>query len=320
MRLALALSLVCLASCLSVARADAIAKNRSLLPPIQVDALIVTPIVATGDTTKQDVLVLDEAFAKNLVTITEHDVMDVANLTIVNKSDRPLFVLSGEVVIGGKQDRIIGTNTVIPAKATQDVPVFCVEHGRSSGNTNVFTTAKALAHGRLRANASYRDQNHVWAEVSNMNNVRNTENATDTYRVIAQQQANGSLGTLEKRLADGLSKISAEDKKRMVGFVVALDGKVVTVDMFGSNALFAKLLTKLVKSYLTESMDVKATSANTPPTAKDVKAFMSDSAKAKVEKKADTGAATTSIQRGSNSANSSVDSAIGNLYRNYNSM
>jgi len=318
MRFAIALSVLCLAS---TARAESISETRSLLPPIQIGALIVTPIIATGGVmAKGDVLVLDEAFSKQLVDISEHDVMDVSNLTISNKSDRPLFVLSGEVVIGGKQDRIIGANTVIPAKTTQDVPVFCVEHGRSSGTTNVFTTAKALAHGRLRANASYRDQDHVWAEVSAMNQVRQTQNTTDTYRVIASQQTNGTIAPQQKKLAAALAKIGADDRKRMVGYVVALDGKVVTVDMFGSNALFAKLEDKLVKSYLTEAIDLKPTAANQAPTAKTVKTFMADSAKAKVEKAHETKAATTTIQRGSYSSNSSVDSSLGNLYRNYNSM
>jgi hypothetical protein len=200
------------------------------------------------------------------------------------------------------------------------VPVFCVEKGRSHGNTKVFKTAKALAHGRLRAQASYRDQNHVWAEVSTMNNVRNTENATDTYRVVALQQNNGTLAAQEKKLAAALAKISAADKKRMVGFVVALDGKVATVDMFGSNALFVKLQPKLLKSYVTESLDVKATKANKAPTPTSVKTFMSDSNAAKAEKKHETSAATLTIQNGNYSSNSSVDISTGNLYRNYNSM
>lgn len=304
----------------TVVRGEAISESHSLLAPIQVDALIVTPIIANTTSNPADVMVLDEGFAKGLVVITERGDGDVNNLRITNKSDRPLFVLSGEVVIGGKQDRIIGANTLIPALTTQDVPVFCVEHGRWAGNTKGFTSAKALAHGRLRANASYRDQSQVWAEVSVMNNVRNTQNATDTYRAIAQQQSNGSIAKQEKRLDGALQKISAEERKRMVGFVVAIDGKVVTVDMFGSNRLFAKLQAKLVKSYLTESLDVTVTATNAPPTAQTVKMFMGDSAKAKVETKLETGASTTSVQRGASSASSSVDTSQGNLYKNYNSM
>ncbi|MFN0252044.1 MAG: ARPP-1 family domain-containing protein [Kofleriaceae bacterium] len=302
-------------------RGEAISETHALLAPIQVDALIVMPIVANDATTTQDAIVLDEGFAKGLVVISERNRDgDVNSLRITNKSDRPLFVLSGEVVIGGKQDRIIGANTLIPAKTTQEVPVFCVEHGRWAGNQKGFTSAKALAHGRLRANASYRDQGQVWVEVSQMNNVRNTQNPTDTYRTIATQQSNGALAKQEKKLNAALEKIDASDRKRMVGFVVAIDGTVVTVDMFGSNRLFAKLQAKLVRSYLTESLDVTVTAGNAPPTAAKVKTFMSDSAKGKVETSHDSGASTTSIQRGASSASSSVDNANGNLYKNYNAL
>lgn len=321
MRFALVLSILCAATAAS-AEPDALSENRSLLPPIQIDALIVVPIVAADGTVtiKENAITLDEAFAKKLVTVVEHDVMDQNNLTLTNRSDRPLFVLSGEVVIGGNQDRILGANTLIPAKTTMDVPVFCVEHGRSKGATKVFSTAKALAHGRLRANASYRDQDRVWGEVASMNALRNTKNATDTYRAVATQQTNGALATQEKKLAAGLAKISAADRKRMVGYVVALDGKIVTVDMFGSNALFAKLEPKLLKSYVTEALDTKVTSANVAPTAKTVKTFMHESTTARVERKHETAASTTSVQIGSTSANSSVDIEGGNLYRNYNSL
>lgn len=62
------------------------------------------------------------------------------------------------------------------------------------------------------------------------------------------------------------------------------------------------------------------TAANAPPTAQTVKSFMGDSSKAEVETKLETGASTTRVQRGASSANSSVDTSQGNLYKNYNSM
>src|SRR5947207_8759256 len=128
---------------------SALNEKAQLLAPIQVDSLTLTPIVATAagaPKSKLDVLVLDEGFAQKVVSIREKDDESVNQLTLTNTSDRPLFVLAGEVIIGGKQDRIIGANTMISAKATEVVPVFCVEHGRWDEKTREFTTAKALAH------------------------------------------------------------------------------------------------------------------------------------------------------------------------------
>src|ERR1044071_6241351 len=233
--------------------------HTALLTPIQVDSLTLTPIVATGPATAEEqLLVLDEAMAAKKVKIREISDGTVNSLTFINQAQQPVFVLAGEVILGGKQDRIIGRNTVIPANTTQAVPVYCVESGRWTGETKEFSTGKALAHGRLRGQASYRAQRDVWNEVAAKNVARKTTNSSDTYRRVAQQQSDGTLGRMEKQVDDALARIPAADRSRMVGYAVALNGSVATVDVFASPALFKKLETKLVRSYLTEAIDIAA--------------------------------------------------------------
>jgi hypothetical protein len=291
--------------------AAALSERTTLLAPIQVDSLTLTPIVATlaglKDAKDDGLLVLDEAMAAKQVKIQEIADGSVNSLTFVNKADQPVFVLAGEVIIGGKQDRIIGRNTVIPAKTTQAVPVYCVEHGRWDGTTKEFTTAKALAHGRLRGRASYAAQRDVWNEVAAKNVARRTTSASDTYRRVAQQQSDGTLGTMEKQVDAALARIPAADRDRMVGFAVALNGAVATVDLFASPALFKKLETKLVRSYLTEAVDVVARKDVAPPSAGDVKAFMADADKAAEQKSYDTEAAETVVNSGVRASKAKVD-------------
>jgi ARG/rhodanese/phosphatase superfamily protein len=242
--------------------------------------------------------VLDEAMATKQVTIREISDGSVNSLTFVNRAKHPVFVLAGEVILGGKQDRIIGRNTVIPASTTQEVPVYCVEHGRWTGETKEFSTAKALAHGRLRGQASYRAQGDVWNEVAAKNVARKTVNSSDTYRRVAQQQSDGTLSRMEKQVDAALARIPAADRGRMVGYAVALNGAVATVDVFGSPTLFKKLETKLIRSYLTEAVDVAAKKDAKPPTTTDVKAFIADAEKAAEQKSYDTPAAATSVKGG----------------------
>jgi len=283
--------------------------HTAMLAAIQVDSLTLTPIVATkGDGHDGDgLLVLDEAMAANQVKILEIASGDVNNLTFVNLAKRPVFLMAGEVIIGGKQDRIIGRNTVIPANTTQDVPVFCVEHGRWNGTTAQFTSAKALAHGRLRGKASYAAQQDVWDEVAVKNQERKTTSASDTYRKVAQQQSDGTLSAMERRVDAALAKLSAADRGRMVGYAVAINGAVATVDVFGSPALFKKLETKLVRSYLTEAVDVAARKGAVPPSPADVRSFMADADKAAAQRSYDTAAAETVINNGSYASKAKVD-------------
>jgi hypothetical protein len=292
----------------------ALSEQAVMLAPIQVDSLTLTPVVATQTAlaNKQpDLIVLDEGMASKAVRITEFDEGDVNNLTFKNTSDKPVFLLAGEVVLGGKQDRIIGKNTVIPAKTTQQVPVYCVEHGRWATQTSEFTTANALAHGRLRAQASYAGQQDVWNEVASKNAVRKTSNATDTYRTVAKQQSDGTLATTQKKVEAALAKVAPADRARMVGYVVSLNGKVATVDMFSSPKLFAKLETKLVRSYITEAIDIEAAKNIKAPTAADVKTFMADADKAAEQKSYETKAARTKVNSGARAAKSAVYSFDG---------
>jgi hypothetical protein len=288
--------------------------NTKMLAPIQVDSLTLTPLV--GETTtaapKVDVLVLDEAMAAKKVRIQEIEDESVNNLTFINKSEQPVFLLAGEVIIGGKQDRIIGANTVIPANTTQTVPVFCVEHGRWDNKTNEFTTAKALAHGRLRGRASFKTQSDVWSEVAATNELKKTKSDTDTYRQVATKQSDGSLSKWQKRIDDALAKVPTTDRDKMIGYVVAVNGKVATVDMFQSPLLFKKLEPKLLKSYVTDAVDVAAAKDVKAPSQKQVLEFMDDSEKAAEENAYSTKAAKSLRKTGKVSGKSTVVYDFGN--------
>ena len=309
---------------------DAMAGSK-MLAPIQVDSLTLTPIVAetaaaaTGP--KVDVLVLDEAMASKKVRIKELESETVNTLTFINKSEQPVFILAGEVIIGGKQDRIIGTNTIIPANTTQTVPVFCVEHGRWDNSSKEFTTAKALAHGRLRGKASLMSsQSEVWDEVAKTNETKKTKSSTDTYRQVAQKQTDGSLQKWQKKVDDALAKVPPADRANMIGYVVALNGKVATVDMFQSPALFKKLEPKLLKSYVTEAVDVVAAKDAKPPTQEQVYNFIDDAEAAADEEAYSTAASKSFKKSGKTAGKASVKSSIDlanpsapapDLYKNY---
>ena len=275
---------------------------------IVVESLALSPLIATDKNAPagDELLTLDETMPKKLVTIVEFNEGDVNNLTFSNKSDKPVFLLAGEVIIGGKQDRIIGRNTIVPAKKVQQVPVFCVEHGRWNGETKEFTTAKALAHGRLRGKASFESQQDVWDEVATKNVARKTKSNSDTYRKVAAQQSDGTLGTWEKQIDTAIDKLSTDDKAHLVGFAVSVNGQVATIDLFQSPALFKKLESKLVRSYITEAVDTKAKKEAKPPTDKDIKAFVADAEKAKPEASYATDSSDTTVNKGVHAAKARV--------------
>src|SRR5437016_13402313 len=90
----------------------------------------------------------------------------VNQLVLINRSKRPLLLLAGELVSGGKQDRVIGKDRIVPVGAPPlPLDVFCVEHGRWTGSSQ-FAAAKTIVHPSVRERAAVdQKQTEVWDAV-----------------------------------------------------------------------------------------------------------------------------------------------------------
>ena len=258
----------------------------ALLAPVTHDNLTIFPVITTTEKIPTtDYLVLDEGMKAKQVQIVETgDGGTVNELTIRNRSGRPLFLMAGEVVIGGKQDRIIGKNTIVAPRTTESIPVFCVEHGRWNGRKAEFKSAGALAHTGLRKKANFADQSEVWNEVAVKNAKRKLENDTDTYRGVTQSKSVvKSIDGYQKAFAGKLGK--SGQKERQIGFVVALGGKVVAIETFGSPKLFKKFERKLLRSYYVEAIDAERNPDGTPMAAPKPAAVVDFASKAQKAKR-----------------------------------
>lgn len=289
--------------------------NSVLGTPVTYKNLTVIPVLARKDIKDaRNYLTLDEAFAGKLVKVRELDDESVNSLSLENLSDRPMFVMSGEVILGGKQDRIIGKDRLIPPKTAEIVDVYCVEHGRwtEEGGSRNFRSAKTLAHTDLRNKASYEDQSEVWNEVAKKNAARGTENDTDTYRAVtkdkdAEKRANAYRDHIEPALD------KTEHAERMIGIVVAQDGVIIGVESFGTPALFSKMRPKLLRSYYVAAIDAPAPkdpkAAAKIPVAADVTSFLAADAEAEEEKVVDDKAGSTVRKKGKTTGESKVKDA-----------
>ena len=103
-----------------------------------------------------------------------HETGNVGQLEIENLSDvLDLYVQAGDVVKGGRQDRTLGVDFVLPAKSGRvPVPSFCVESGRwrsrASEDVHSFSSSKSyLASKKLRMAAKMRKSlAEVWDKVA----------------------------------------------------------------------------------------------------------------------------------------------------------
>jgi hypothetical protein len=75
-------------------------------------------------------LTLEEALDQKTVVV--HETGTVSELTVENLSkDEEVFIQSGDIVKGGRQDRLISFSTIVATRSGKvPVPAFCVESGR----------------------------------------------------------------------------------------------------------------------------------------------------------------------------------------------
>ncbi|MCU1254102.1 MAG: hypothetical protein JWM83_401 [Candidatus Angelobacter sp.] len=276
---------------------SATANDYKILTPITHGDLTVFPVVSAKTHDTSDFITLDEGIRSGDIVVTEvgnlHPAMQrrpnqvqryggaqVNRLVLVNNSKHPLILLAGEVVTGGKQDRVVGKDRIVPAESDPvDLSVFCVEHGRWTETSSKFDThASVMLQPSVRMKAmADQDQQKVWDEVANSRrnmagSLANAPSASlSTAEVTsAQAQINGVSSYAKARenavvqkqvesITEPMQKsyesvIKQLRNQNAVGVVIAVKGHIVWADMFASSALLAKYWPKLLDSYATEAL------------------------------------------------------------------
>ena len=89
---------------------------------------------------------LEQAIADGAVEVVEQASATVPELTLRNKGAVMIFVLDGEEVIGGRQNRIVNASFLIAENSTVTLPVTCVEHGRWHDVSPRFSSGESMPH------------------------------------------------------------------------------------------------------------------------------------------------------------------------------
>jgi len=289
---------------------ETLASGYKVLEAIRNGSLTVFPVVTSKSYATSEFLTLDEGLRSGEVVVTEYgnvrglvrnrvapaaqrDSAEVNRLVLVNNSKRPLLLLAGEIVAGGKQDRVIGMDRIVPSESDPiDLSVFCVEPGRWVASSDRFGTsgatygvasgrsagtgASAKSAGTLMAQPSVRakamgdkDQSQVWAEVRKQQQTMTAEvqasptapmaqalNSTSSYAVVMENQdVKQKVDEVAKPIErDYQSVIKQLRDRNAVGVVVAVNGRVIWSDVFASTELLGKYWPKLVRSYASEAV------------------------------------------------------------------
>ncbi len=225
--------------------------------PIIHQNLAVFPVRLIGDIPEGDYLTLKEAQKEGLVVISElPEGASVPYVLVENKADKPLLLLGGEIILGGKQDRIVEHDTIIPPKTKMKVKVYCVEPGRwtPSEHGEKFFAPMLVVAPEVRKEAQVaKSQQRVWAENEAVQfhaferaygNQPIPSAPSQSYRrvltdVKVKEETQAYVQAIQTRLL--------KDPKAC-GIIVAVNGKLEWLDVFGSPRLFRKAMPALMHS------------------------------------------------------------------------
>jgi hypothetical protein len=284
-----------------------------VLAPVSQRNLTIFPVVADLSHDTSRFMTLDEGLRSGQIVVTEAGKIQplirrpsrpiaqygdqVNQLVLVNNSDRPLILLAGELVTGGKQDRVVGKDRLVPPKSDPiDLSVFCVEPGRwveTSSQFSGFNALMAQPSVRKRAMAE-KNQQQVWAEVrrsadsmlgsslgGSAGGAISARSAVPmasppSYaRAMASPGAQSKVEAVAAPLEHSYDKVMRELRERQaVGVVVAVNGEIIWADVFASTSLLERYWPKLVRSYAAEAVTTPISSS--PADLKSAQAFMED--------------------------------------------
>jgi hypothetical protein len=183
----------------------------------------------------------------------------VNTLYIQNVSQDTVYLMAGEVVKGGKQDRVIAKDMVLPPGDNKvDLSVFCVEHGRwkykgneSDSTSNNFSVSNYMVTQTVRAKAVLKsNQSEVWSEVANVNKNNNIKSSTGAYTALTKSK---EYQKTTKKYQDHF-KNSFKGQKEVIGVVAVTGKRVIGADMFASHELFTQQFPQLLSAYITDAM------------------------------------------------------------------
>jgi len=200
-------------------------------------------------------ITLDEAIKKDILIIKEADMEMVSRIEVINKGKDNVFIMEGEELIGGKQNRVVNMSLIIPSEAKVNIPVSCVEQRRwhyvshkfkGGGNISfceLRISQKSSMVKNLEEKESYdTDQDSMWEVIEKR------------FRKMDVFSASGAMKDIYKKKEEEFRKFSEVfiPMDKQLGGIFCINGNVVGMDVFDKPETWKKLMSKIVKSYFLE--------------------------------------------------------------------
>lgn len=182
----------------------------------------------------------------------------VNTLYLENTSNDTIMIMAGEVVKGGKQDRVLAQDMVLlPHSGRKDISVFCVEHGRwqysddaKKANNAFYGYSKVSTMSVRKVAVVDKNQQKVWENVADITTKNSANTSSGSYTALdTSQKYNAEL----KAYLDFFNA-KLKSQGNVIGMVACTGNKVIGCDMFATPDMFKQYFDNLMSSYSTEAI------------------------------------------------------------------
>lgn len=181
-------------------------------------------------------------------------------VTIQNKTQDTVFIMSGDVVTGGNQDRVMAFHNIVLPGTVKNEEVYCVEAGRShyydesasaaEKNIAAFKGYYNVAAPQVRhAVQSQQDQHKVWDAVARITEANGATSDTKAYAALDNESDQKSKRDAYLRFFEG----KFADNPKITGVVAVCGERVLGVDIFSDAGLFRRQFPALLHGYVAEA-------------------------------------------------------------------
>lgn len=235
--------------------------------PYYHQGLTVFPITLRRNLDNRLYWTMDEAHQNGNLGI--EDSGRVPEVIIHNRSRRRVFLMAGEVVTGGKQNRMIRQDVVIPTGERVRVPVYCVEKGRWEGEATDMKARGTMTPPGLRLRAAQdAKQEDVWKEISESARKLSVQSKTENLQSFYEE------GKIRRQLDEYQRAFRPIWRLQPIGIVVCRFGRIVGAEIFGGSYLFSRLQHKVLDSYILDRLHYPMLERHPRPDTGDVERFL----------------------------------------------
>lgn len=217
----------------------------------QLIPIIFTPNTFNYNLFPKQLLTLQQALQQKKLVVKENyfDGNDNVNsLSVKNISKEPILLLDGELLKGGKQDRMIAETKVVYPNETNElelVNVFCVEKGRWSKKAKKFSSEGFASNSIRKMADSTKTQQQVWREIEKQFEQYQVPSVTYPYVELQKQ-----LAIKDTSCYNYFVQKFKNTNANCAGFIAVYDTTIIGTDVFANHTLTSTAFQNVLSAYM----------------------------------------------------------------------